>query len=1031
MCAIAGIFAYSASARPVDRAELVAIRDHMAARGPDGAGVWYSDDNRLGLAHRRLAIIDLSDRGAQPMISADGRYQITFNGEIYNYRELKRSLEGEGRVFASDSDTEVLLHLFAIKGQAMLPELRGMFAFAIWDALEKSLFIARDAFGIKPLYYADDGKSFRFASQVKALLKGPVDRSPEPAGHVGFYLWGAVPEPWTLYRGIRSLPAGHFLFISAAQSTLKQWTSVHNIIRDSSQLEVTGSRQDALHDIAAAVHRSVKAHMVADVPVGVFLSAGLDSCMLASAAKENAAAVHAVTLGFREFEGSLNDEVPLARQIAEKFALQHDVFAVARADFVAQRVALLAAMDQPSIDGVNTWFVSNAAQKADLKVVLSGLGGDELFASYPSFTDVPRMHGLLRPFAKVPALGRALRIALAPFASRLTSPKLASVFEYGGTLGGAYFLRRGLMMPWEITDVLDRDLVAEGLERLQITRNLDLLVQGLPLDRLRVSSLEMGVYMRHQLLRDSDWASMAHSLELRVPFVDTHLLREVVPWLARFPDITKAEVAQAVAPAAPKEIWSRPKTGFGIPVREWLLADIPNERARGVRGWAHRVFRIQIAADPVTQSELAFSAWHPKARTHSTESVRVLISSIAPGPGGVNAMVQFALGTLRSEGFEPVIAHYEPYSVYPQLSVPSFSLLSRRVGKEIRTTHDGIETHAMGCWLPEMEFTNYSPTNDWREVMDSCQGFVVASGNALAATPFQKTKRPYLSWIATDWAGDRADRVSRFSLGRRLLDKCVNSPTIRRLERRLLESGETLALSRHTQKELIRIFPNLKSRILPVPVDSIRFVPRCDATVVGRIGFAGRFDDPRKNVDLLLMAFGRLSATRPDATLLLMGGANVGTIESRLKDHRIVGGVQICERLSDCAYLDALQSLDVFLVPSYQEGLCIAALEAMACGVPVVSTRCGGPEEFVEDGVTGYLCEFDATDLADKAFRIIADRDLRARLSRGARTVAEQRYNPKHARAVFLEGFYSAFPKLRRAGDTARMEATLKPQGQP
>ena len=203
MCAIAGIFAYRASAPAVSRVELCDIRDHMRARGPDGKGEWYGASERIGLAHRRLAIIDLSERGAQPMISADGRLAITFNGEIYNYKELKRDLEQQGRVFASDSDTEVLLHLYAVKGEAMLRDLRGMFAFAIWDARDHSLFLARDAFGIKPLYYADDGKALRFASQVKALLQGNVDTAPDPAGHAGFFLWGSVPSPWTLYRGIR------------------------------------------------------------------------------------------------------------------------------------------------------------------------------------------------------------------------------------------------------------------------------------------------------------------------------------------------------------------------------------------------------------------------------------------------------------------------------------------------------------------------------------------------------------------------------------------------------------------------------------------------------------------------------------------------------------------------------------------------------------------------------------------------------------------------------------------------------------
>src|SRR5487761_1968659 len=216
MCGIAAIFAYDPSAPGVNEGELVSIRDHMAKRGPDGAGLWFDPARRVGLGHRRLAIIDVASGGAQPMLLPEKNLAITFNGEIYNYRELRAGLERKGRQFHSASDTEVLLHLYAEYGEAMLEKLRGMFAFAIWDGRKQSLFLARDPFGIKPLYWADDGKTIRVASQVKAWLAGgKVDTAPEPAGHVGFFLGGHVPAPYTLYRGIRNLTAGHCLTIEA------------------------------------------------------------------------------------------------------------------------------------------------------------------------------------------------------------------------------------------------------------------------------------------------------------------------------------------------------------------------------------------------------------------------------------------------------------------------------------------------------------------------------------------------------------------------------------------------------------------------------------------------------------------------------------------------------------------------------------------------------------------------------------------------------------------------------------------------
>src|SRR6516225_3881544 len=217
MCGVNGIFAYHPAANAPDKAELLATRDAMRARGPDGSGLWWSTDWRCGLGHRRLSILDLSDRASQPMVSADGRLAITFNGEIYNYNTLRAELEAAGAHFRTTSDTEALLHLYARHGVAMVHRLRGMFAFTIWDEQRRELFLARDPYGIKPLYTANDGWSFRFGSQVKALLAGRrVSRDPDPAGVVGFHLFGSVPEPFTLYRDIRALPAGHMQRVDAA-----------------------------------------------------------------------------------------------------------------------------------------------------------------------------------------------------------------------------------------------------------------------------------------------------------------------------------------------------------------------------------------------------------------------------------------------------------------------------------------------------------------------------------------------------------------------------------------------------------------------------------------------------------------------------------------------------------------------------------------------------------------------------------------------------------------------------------------------
>ena len=600
MCGIAGIYAYGSAAAPVNRDQLRTVRDHMAARGPDGHGEWFSADGRVGFGHRRLAIIDLSEGGAQPMQSADGQAVITFNGEIYNYRELRRELESQGHVFRSDSDTEVLLHLYQEKGTDMLQSLRGMYAFALWDARKHALLLARDPFGIKPLYYTPantNNGTLRFASQVKALLAGgQIDTAAEPAGHTGFFLWGSVPAPYTLYRGIRALPAGHFMWVGAqGEGDPQSFCNITDILAHAAANPACGSQGDALDAIGAAVRDSIAAHHVADVPVGMFLSAGIDSALITALSSAHGEQPHTLTLAFAEYLGTPNDESPLAEQLATQFGTRHATVKVRKADFEEQREKLLAAMDQPSIDGVNSWFVSQAAATQGIKVALSGLGGDELLASYPSFADLPRIRNFARPFARWPGLGKTVRQASLPLLRRFTSPKYAGLLEYGGTLGGAYLLRRSLYMPWELGQVLDVDLARQGWLDLQCRARLDATTAGIAQDRLAVSALEMSWYMRHQLLADSDWASMAHSLELRVPFLDVPLLRAAAPWLAAHPALTKPEVAKALAPQLPRELLEKPKTGFSIPVCDWLMNDQIEIKERGYRGWARHMYNPHAA----------------------------------------------------------------------------------------------------------------------------------------------------------------------------------------------------------------------------------------------------------------------------------------------------------------------------------------------------------------------------------------------------------------------------------------------------
>jgi asparagine synthase (glutamine-hydrolysing) len=577
MCGINGIFAYHSASILPEKVELLATRDAMRARGPDGSGVWWSPDRRCGMGHRRLSILDLSDRASQPMASTDGNIVVIFNGEIYNYKALRAELEAAGVRFRTTSDTEALLQLYARHGAAMVHRLRGMFAFAIWDQNRRELFLARDPYGVKPLYIANDGWTFRFASQVKALLAGgQISRDPEPAGVAGFHLFGSVPEPFTLYRDIRALPAGHTQRIdTAGPREPVPFANLAAILAAGALDPAPAGELD--ERLRAAVRESVRAHLLADVEVGIFLSAGVDSGALLGLMRDAGQSdIRAITLAFDEFRGTAEDEAPLAGHVAERYGARHIVRRVDEREFREELPAIMEAMDQPSIDGLNTWFVAKAAKETGLKVALSGLGGDELLLGYPSFVDLPRWRRRFGPLAAVPGLGRVARLligALAPGFAR-EAPKALGLLEYARSWAGTYLLRRGLFLPYELKDVMDPALAREGLRRLRPLRRLAGTLSPDPgSDVGRVCVLESAHYMRNQLLRDADWAGMAHGVEIRVPLVDMTLLERLAPVIPSLaPQTGKKALAKAPSVRLPEEIVARAKTGFGVPTGAWMNA---------------------------------------------------------------------------------------------------------------------------------------------------------------------------------------------------------------------------------------------------------------------------------------------------------------------------------------------------------------------------------------------------------------------------------------------------------------------------
>ncbi len=602
MCGIAGIYSFAENFSPIKLGSLHGMMDQMVARGPDASGDWLSEDMRVGLGHRRLSIIDLTEGGNQPMASNDGRYQIVFNGEIYNYLELRQDLISRGIQFYGHSDTEVVLRLYILHREHACNKLRGMFSFAIWDNQLQELFLARDTFGIKPLYFAEFSGVFYFSSQVKALLVGqPGLRKIDPAGFVGFHMWGHIPDPFTLYKGIKSLDPGSWIKVElGGKVSTGTFESLYSIFINASLSE---SNYVDLND---ALLDSVSHHMISDVPVGIFLSAGIDSAVLVALASQYGPSLRTITLAFKEYIGTSQDESILAREISNKYGTQHETFWIDKSMFQTLSGQFFNDMDQPSTDGLNTWLVAYAAKSLGIKVALSGLGGDEFFGGYPSFSQIPLMQSAAKKLSFVPFFGKFFRILTSPIFRQMSSIKYAGLFEFGSSLQGAYMLRRGLYMPWELKNSFNEMLpeannfLQEGFDKLfELDKAKNLKLKEIEREGgkfLAISYLEADQYMRSRLLRDSDWAGMGHSVEIRVPYVDKNLVQFLAASASKGEVYRKRDLALSPNRELPQSIINRPKTGFAVPIRDWHLGNEGNLKQRGLRNWSAVVYKNYISS---------------------------------------------------------------------------------------------------------------------------------------------------------------------------------------------------------------------------------------------------------------------------------------------------------------------------------------------------------------------------------------------------------------------------------------------------
>ncbi|MGB8013839.1 MAG: asparagine synthase (glutamine-hydrolyzing) [Terriglobales bacterium] len=578
MCGIFGIFARSRSESGALLKQAVRSLQH---RGPDDSGTAIIDlapePGHIGLAHTRLSIIDLSPLGHQPMQDPATGNWIVFNGEIYNFRELRKELEAAGAEFKSHSDTEVILAAYRVWGEVCLTRLGGMFAFALWDATRKRLLLARDAMGIKPLYYYQSNQTFIFASEVRTLLQtGLVPRKPDPTGVLSYMTFGSVYEPWTIVEGVKAVPPGHVLTVeNGSVSSREYWNPLQASSRDELGTS-SGDESATVAELPAILRDAVSSHLVSDVPVGVFLSGGIDSSALVAILSHNGVRANTFSLVFQEEEFN---EGQYSRAVARRFGTEHHEIPIAPQDTLNVLPEALRAMDQPTIDGINTYLVSAKTRAAGVKVALTGLGADEMFAGYSNFRRVPRMEAFSRRFGRLPGMiRRPLAASVVRFAGKDDrSRKLTELAAGGDSILHPYFLARMLFGAEERAALFlatDHQLLQQSLDRVL----QESITESQSLDPInRVSYLESHWYMRNTLLRDSDFMSMAHGLELRVPFLD----RPLVEACFRIPgnkkvrgNSPKSLLLASLGVELPPEIVNRPKRGFTLPFERWLRGEM-------------------------------------------------------------------------------------------------------------------------------------------------------------------------------------------------------------------------------------------------------------------------------------------------------------------------------------------------------------------------------------------------------------------------------------------------------------------------
>jgi asparagine synthase (glutamine-hydrolysing) len=964
MCGIAGIISQrlSAEARGVAVGRMCSAMPH---RGPDDAGT--DSDGPATIGMRRLAIFDPAN-GHQPMVTADGRHRIVFNGAIYNFAALKSELAARGHVFRTHCDTEVLLAAFATWGEACLPRLRGMFAFAVWDRDEQSLFLARDPFGIKPLYYHEPaGGGLLFASEINALLaSGECPADPDPLAVADYLAWFAVPAPRTLFRGVRSLRPGECARWREGRLEVRAHWSFD---RAGDASPACGSAEEFSRQLRARMEDTIRAHAAADVPVGAFLSGGLDSAAVVGLmTRLGGARLRTFSIGFGEAAYS---EAEKAAATARHFGTEHHASVLTGARVAADLEHILSRMDQPTGDGINTWYASEAARTGGVTVALSGLGGDELFGGYPSFRAVPQLASWSAWWRRLPGPVRQMLLARLRRGDTRRR-KLADFLEFGTDASRLAALQRRVFDEPARLSLLEPDVRRLAAGEGPLHPELDTLGRELAgagsFDR--VGAWELRTYMADVLLRDSDVMSMAHSLELRVPFID----RPLVDWLRRqpaafrdTPQQPKSALAAALADVLPPGLATRHKQGFTLPFPVWMRQEL--------RPFLEETF----SAPSVERSGMFATAavqglWQGYLAKHDTRewsrvwSLAILISCLNRRANPIST-VPTAAPFLTAARPAPVAALpgrsllLAPEVFASEGGIPRILQIYLRALCELSPDPDAVRLLALNDPLVDAAgLARCGAANVTRS--EACgRNKVHFIGAALRlARGCDRIICGHVAQLPVAWAARRLNPRLKYFLVAHGIEVWRNFGLAERVALRGAE--QILCVSDYTRQELLRRCPLPAGRALVLPnaldpgfaITAGRPLAACPPVIlcVTRLTFADRY----KGVEDLIAALSAIRLAIPEATLRLVGrGDDVPRLQALAARSGVSDAVQFLGYQSDRDLAREIHACRLFALPSKKEGFGLVYLEAMARGRPCLGARAGGVPEVITPE-TGVLVNY-------------------------------------------------------------------------